>query len=299
MSAFAAAKRAAQQRGIKEAAAEKSRSRIRVSPGVVTLIIFLLLLGGGATWLFWPKPPRYLQFPATAEEAAKTLLTHISAGTDPEYLKAYALIADSARNPKSNDEQGDYTQVFHAMNLYLSGEFGSDWPAQTKLAADPADTTVIVAKVSLETLRIHVQQQTPADKMSQYGPHFGITGVDDFPPQDAADMRQMAGIEGILRGVAGEGAVRNLQTILGAGAGNRHQPRMVKKMGLLAVNRDPRKATSRSVLQMYPLREDPVVRARLLSISQDDRYDPDVRERAKLIVDNRVPEEDLIAAGVE
>ena len=79
--------------------------------------------------------------------------------------------------------------------------------------------------------------------MQKYGPHFGVTGVDDFGPENAGAMQQMAGIEGIFRLGGGEGAVRDLQTVSGAVAGNRHQPRMVMKIGLLGVNRDPRTAT--------------------------------------------------------
>jgi len=167
MAAFAAAKRAAQQRGIKEVEVEKPRFRINVSPGVVSLGVFLAILVVGGVYLFRPKPPRYLAFPGTANDAAQALLTHINGGTDPEYLKAYDLIADSARDPKASDEKGDYTQVFHVMNKYLSAEFGNDWITQTKFAADPADPNVVVAKVAMETLRIHVQQQTPEAKMKE------------------------------------------------------------------------------------------------------------------------------------
>lgn len=299
MAAFAAAKRAAQQRGIKEVEVEKPRFRVHVSPGVVMLVVVLLLVAGGATWLFWPKPPRYVQFPATAEGAAKALLTNVAAGTDEGYLKAYGLIADSARNPDKDDEKGDYQQVYHVMNRYLAGEFGSDWLTQATFAADVVDPDTIVVKVSLETLRIHVRQQTPEEKMPKYGLHYGVTGVDDFGPENAAAMRKMAGIEGVIRGVAGEGAVHDLQLVLGAAGGQRNQPRMVRKIDLLAVNRDPRTATWKSIIQLYPLRDDPVVQARLAAIATDERYDNELRAKAKSVLNNRVAEEDLAAAGVE
>ena len=44
--------------------------------------------------------------------------------------------------------------------------------------------------------------------------------------------------------------------------------------------------------------QDPVVRARLKAIAEDQRYQPDVIETAKQVLQENVPDEDLIAAGV-
>ena len=41
------------------------------------------------------------------------------------------------------------------------------------------------------------------------------------------------------------------------------------------------------------------MRARLTVIETDERYDAGVREKAKAVLDNRVAEEDFIAAGVD
>jgi hypothetical protein len=65
------------------------------------------------------------------------------------------------------------------------------------------------------------------------------------------------------------------------------------------VNRNPRTATWKSIIQMYPLRDDPVVKNRLALIAEDERYDPAVREKAKAVLADRVPEEDFVAAGVD
>jgi len=305
MDAFAAAKKAAMakgKRGVEETSRQKPRELpFFLRPGIIALVVFVVLVGAGAYKLFGPKPPRYLKFPGSAQEAATELMQHISAGTDPEYLKAYDLIVDSARDPKSSDEKGDYQQVFHVMNLYLSGEFGNDWFKQATFAPDPADPKTIVAKISIETLRIHTEQATPADKVGAQGQHFGVVGVDDFGPGQAASLRQMAAIEGIIKGVGGNAALDNLKTVIGANEGNRHLPRMMLKIDLLETNRNPRTATRKSIIQMYPVRKDPVVRARLQQITQDERYSPDAREKAQKLLTGRfdTDDEDLVDANVQ
>jgi hypothetical protein len=303
MDSFAAAKRAARERGIKTTEVQ-SRRELPAFLRPATLVktfIFLVVVGGIALLgyhFFGPKPPRYLTMPNTAEAAVQQLLTHISAGTDPEYLAAYALIADSARNPRADDEKGDYQQLFHAMNAYLSGEFGNGWAGNAKLAADPADASVVVATVGVETLRIHTAQQTPSEKMSAYGPHYGVTSIDDFDVAYAAELRKTAVIEDIVGGIAGQGSLNDLRTVLGAGGPNPHDPKMIQKIGMLVVLRNPRTATARSTLQTYPLRADPVIRNRLSMVQNDARYDPHVMEIAKEILIDKVPEEELDAVGV-
>jgi hypothetical protein len=299
MPAFAAAKRAAQQRGIQATRVEKKRHfHIPISPKMVMLVVFLALLGAGGWWLFGPKPPRYLQFPGTAQAAVQSLLTHISAGTDPEYLKAYDLIADSARNRRASDEKGDYQQLFHGINGYLAGEFGAGWADTAKIVPDPADPTVMVATVGVETLHIHTAQQTPPDRMTPYGPHYGITGIDEFDILYAADLRKFAVIEDIVGGFVGQGSLNDLKTVLGAGGPNPHWPKMLRKISMLATLRNPHAATARSTLQIWVYRDDPVVRRRLDLVQNDPRYDPRVIEVAKEILANKVPEEELDAVGI-
>ena len=172
------------------------------------------------------------------------------------------------------------------------------WLTHTKLAHDPADPAIIVVTVGPETLRIHTAQQTPKEKIAEQGPHFGITSIDNFDIADAADMQQIAGIEGFIGGVAGQGAVDNLEKVFGAFAANRRQPPMIKKIGLLSVNRDPRTASARSILHTHPFRNDPVVRNRLDMITKDQRYDNAVRERARMVLDDNVPLEELISVGL-
>jgi hypothetical protein len=300
MPAFAAAKLAAQQRGIRTVSVERAGPPAWRRPATIAKTLFLLAFLAGIAWLgyhfFGPKPPPYLQLPATAQAATREFLTRLCAG-DTAHDSAYALIADSARNG-SDDIRGDFLQVFHNVNDYLTAEFGDQWISQTQLAPDPKDHDVIVAKIALETLHIRTQQQTPPERMQQYGSHVGIVGIDEVPVTWAADLRQSAAIGGILGGIAGQGAVNNLNAITGAYSGNRHQPPFIKKMTLLNTLRDPRSTNWRVVIQTDPLRTDPVIQARLTAILSDERYDPNVRNAAKEVLEDKVTEEERISVGL-
>ena len=301
MAAYAAAKKAAQQRGIKTTAVQTREVPAWRSPGNIIKVVILLAFLGGIGWLghhiLGPKPPRYLQFPATAQDAAQVFLTRISGG-DATYDNAYALIADAARSPTANDDRGDYVQIFHIVNEYLAAEFGPDWITQTKFAPDPDDPKKIIATIALETLHIRTAQQTPPDKMQQNGPHFGILGIEEVDVSYAGDLAQMAVIRDLIRAGAGQGALNNLDTIIGANEANRHKPRFIKKMELLQVLRNPRATTGRSVLQAYALRDDPVIKARLKAIVGDERYDPPPREKATEVLADKVDEAELIGIGL-
>jgi hypothetical protein len=315
MSAFAAAKKAAQARGIKGTsvqtanrpdirglAGESNATPSRFPPATILKTLLLLAFLAGIGYLgyhfFGPKPPRYLPFPATAQDAAKEFLTRI-AGGDTAHDSAYELIADSARKDAGDDPRGDFRQVFHAVNDYLVAELRPDWIDHTTLAPDPNEPDVIIARIDLETLRIRTAQQTAPELMKKYGPHYGVIGIVEVDVNWAAGLRQMGAITGIVRGVAGESAITNLQTIIGASEANRRMPPFLKKMELLQVLRNHWAATWKSVVQTYPFRNDPVIRARLTDIKGNDQYDPGVREYAQKVLDNRVTEEDLAAVGIE
>jgi len=301
MAAFAAAKKAAQQRGIQATAVQSGETPAWRNPGTIVKTVFLLAFLAGIGWLgyhfFGPKPPRYLQFPSTARDAAQLFLTRVNGG-DATFDQAYFLIADSARSPKASDDRGDYMQVCHTVDLYLAAEFGQDWITQTQLAPDPADPTIIVAKVALETLRIHTAQQTPPDRMAQYGPHFGILGIEEVDVAYAGELQHISAILNVVEGVAGTAALNNLKTIIGAYESNRHLPLFIKKMELLSVLRNPHSATWKSIVQTDPMRNDPVVQARLAAIVQDDRYSSDVRDYAKKALEDKLTDEDKAAVDL-
>jgi hypothetical protein len=98
--------------------------------------------------------------------------------------------------------------------------------------------------------------------------------------------------------VAGQGAIDNLQTIIGARESQRLTP-MQRKVKLLPIVRDPRTTTRQVIIRLWPVRQDPVVRARLEAIGNDDRYAPVMKQTAKAVLTETVPEEELIAVGVE
>lgn len=302
MDGYEAAKRAAQSRGFTGTKIQVSRADIiRRAVRITTWLLVIAAVGyGGYSIYAWlHPPPRYLQYPNTAEGTVREFLNLVSNGDDKSLDRAYFLVADSVRDPKASDDRGDYRQIFDVMHNYLASEFGDDWLAGARYAPDPADPNTFVLHVSMETLHIRVAQQTPADKEKEQGPHYGFLGVDEFNVNDGPDYRKMAGIEGVLRGVAGQGAVDMLNSVLASGANKWRGPPMVKKVGLLAVLRNPHNINWKDVIQTYPLRNDPVMRARLTRVTADDRYDQVIRDKAKEVLDDKVTEEDRIAAGLE
>ena len=96
--------------------------------------------------------------------------------------------------------------------------------------------------------------------------------------------------------------MRNLQGILAAagnGGRNRYETRMQTKLRLLPNLRDPRAAFRRTVLETWVVRKDPVIRRRLEMIAGDSRYETATRDSAKAVLNDDVPEEELIAISVD
>jgi hypothetical protein len=299
MAAFAAAKKAAQQRGIKGTQVETRGPAVWRNPAVIKLAILLLFVGSIAYLgyhFFGPKPPRYIQFKPTAVEAVREFLTLVNAG-DEAHFRAYDLVADSARQGM-DDPGGSFRQVFHNVNEYLSAELLKEWMSKTDLAADPNHPDLIVAKIDIETLHIRTAQVTPPDKLQKYGPHYGIVGIEEVSVYDAADLQKWAIIGDYVGAAGGQGAMENLTSILSAGAANRHQPPFIKKIGLLMALRNPRSCNWRTVVQINPMRTDPVIEARLKAIVFDVRYDASVRTVAQEVLDDKVSEEEKTAVGM-
>jgi hypothetical protein len=300
MPAFAAAKAAARRKG-------KSTTQIENSSPpfyknfLRPIVIFPALLVIVLVYYFTrpAAPSAWTKLPQTQMDAAREILTDISQG-DPGYYKAYDLIAPSAKNPDDRDDLGRYRQLFHVMDAYLSTEFGSDWITTLNLQPDKNNSDLIEAHIGVETLHLRAKLETPADKLKDDNRHYAIEGFDEFDIHDAAEMQKMAAITGIVGGLGGPGASNNLQTIISAvGGGNRRESPMTRKLRILPNLRNPRAAVRRTVLQAWPIRKDPVIRARLEAITNDQRYPPDVIQTAQQVLQDNVPDEDLIAAGVE
>jgi hypothetical protein len=301
MRAFAAAKSAAKRKGLATTQVESNDRgtpiyRQFLRPIVIVPLVLVALL---AIYFTRPSPaPAWTRLPTSPTNAAEELLRNISVGSDAGYDRAYALIAPTAKNPENRDDIGRYRQLFHVLNNYLRIEFGTDWITQLSLQVDKNNSDLVAAHIGPETLHLRTLLQTPPEKLTDKNRHYAVEGIDEFSVADAAEMQKMAAITGGLGGVAGQGAVTNLQTILGAGGGNRRETPMQKKLRILPNLRDPRAAVRRTVLHTWPIRQDPVIRARLQAIVNDGRYASDVIATAQQVLQENVPEEELIAAGV-
>lgn len=312
MAAFSAAKMAAAKKGIKTATVQSAEQR-RALPtwphaGLVIKVTLLILIVGSVAWAGWhflgPKPPRYLQFPKTPDESTKQFMTAIHGG-DATYDKAYFLIADSARSTKADDDRGDYVQIFHILNRYLTDEFGSDWIEHTDCVIDPTNSDMVIVTIcGMETLHVSTMQQTPTDKRTAQGSHVGIIGINELDISYVVEMRQNALMHDLISGVGG--STKDIDSVLGATASGHRGPPLVRKMLILSALRDPRTTTGRTIVQANSLRDkatglmDPVIKRRLEAIVANPAYDqnPQVREWAQRALDNKIDEYENAGAGV-
>jgi hypothetical protein len=74
---------------------------------------------------------------------------------------------------------------------------------------------------------------------------------------------------------------------------------MQTKVRLLPTLRNPRLLSRRVLLETWVVRKDPVIRRRLEMIEGDSRYEQATRESAKAVLEDNVPEEELIAISVD
>jgi hypothetical protein len=302
MDAFAAAKRAAAAKGFKGTKVDDGTPPAWRRPGNIALVVLLLLIGLGITYYKTrpAPPPAYTKFPTDKVKAVEEAMDQIATGTDEAYLKVYSRLDPAAYDKSRDDEKGEYRQLFHVMNQYLAGEFGDDWNTIAKYEPDPAEPERVAVKVGLETLHARVGMVTPKEEIAKGArEHWALRAIEEFPVDQASGFQSKAAQMAIIEGVAGKGAVANLNTILGATGQNRHETLMQKKVRMLPILRNPRETVYRTILQTYPMRDDPVVRARLEAIQDDARYEAQAREAASGVLKNNLPEGVLEGAGVE
>ena len=202
---------------------------------------------------------------------------------------------------------GHYRQLYHVMQKYLTEEIGSGWTSSlTILPAEPtADPTqgptVYIVKVGLETLHVQIAPQGPAGTGGGAGGrHYGVVEVQEFPMSSAAYFQKMAAIGGVVRGIGGDQAASNLQQVLGVAGNSGRETPMQTKYRVLPLIRDPSAGTlKRALLNLWPVRNDPVVRYRLMGIVADQRYAPDMQRVAKEILEGTTDPVDLMAIGVD
>ncbi len=300
MDAFAAAKQAARKRGLQTTRVEGASTPFWRRPVVIGGLLALLVV---AFILFEftgvARPPAWMQYPSTKEDAVKALFTDIAVGDDPGYDKAYALIAPSARNPEDSDEKGHYRQLYHEVYKYLSGEFGTGWASTLSVEQDPANTDNMIVHVGLETFHVETVLMTPPDKLTESNHHYATTGIGEVNIADAAGFQQMEGAMAVVGAEAGQAAVRNIQSVLGAAGARHRETPMQTKMRLAPLLRDPRGINKYEVYQTWPVRKDPVVRNRLTAITSDGRYDQAIKDVATEVLNDSVTDDELIAAHVQ
>jgi hypothetical protein len=115
--------------------------------------------------------------------------------------------------------------------------------------------------------------------------------------QDAASMQQAEAITGYLKLYGAQGSINQLQSIAGASE-SRRMTAWQRKVSILPIVRNPRTVTRQAIIRLWPIRKDPVVKARLESIAEDGRYDNLIQQTAREVVNEKVSEEELIAVGV-
>jgi hypothetical protein len=262
---------------------------------LVATVVALMFAGG-------QKRPAWMDYPVGREKAVRDFMLAVGAGEDADLHEAYKLLAPSVKHPQDRDDEPNYHQVFVEVNKYLSGEFGKGWVGDMTVNPSTDDPDLVEVHVGVETLHVRVEQETPAAVAASYNTRYGIVGINEFDVADAQAFQAMEARMGVIRGVAGDAAVRNLQGILAAagnGGRNQHETRMQTKLRLLPNLRDPRSVYRRTVLETWVVRKDPVIRRRLEMITQDGRYARDVQESAKAVLQDNVPEEELDAISVD
>jgi len=301
MEEFAAAKKAAEAKGLGKTVVignQKSLWRRWVRPEVIVLAVLVVVM---VWWMTRPgPPPAWTRFPDSPMEAAEQLVRLVAMETNESSDKAYALVPPAARDADMEDEQGLYRQLFLTMNHYLRDEFGADWMTRATFAVAKENADVIEVHIDAETLHVRTVLVTPSEKQNETNRRYGIAGISEFDVRDAAGFQKMGAISGVTRGYGGEGAVGNLQAVLAAGARQRESA-MQTKLRLLPILRDPRRANGNrfALIQTWKVRQDPVIRQRLEMIANSDLYDREIQQTAKDVLRDAVPEEELIAAGVE
>jgi len=302
MADFQLARRAAGQ------AAGQRQSGRRAVGWVAALIISGAILAGYAAFHEGDKAA-WQAYPSDRTALVQQFFEYIHADTDSAFDKAYGLVSLRVKHPAERDERGRYRQTFHDLARYLRGEFGDDWIAALRLQrADGNDSTEIATLVTVQTEQLSVPLDlqgpagaTPEQLASQPDAyrHYGVRGVSGFPVELAGQSQQREGIAGVLRVYGAAGSAEQLAGIVGAAGSPLHEIPIETKRRLLPLVRNPRgTALPRALHQLWPVRRDPTVAARLESIMGDQRYDPLLRAIAQRVHDGTEDPEALLADGV-
>jgi len=259
---------------------------------VVALGVAVVLLGTAVVYYITrPKPTPWLEYPADPQALVTQFMKLIQEDTVAAHNKAYALV----NLPDRQKDDEAHLQEYHEVHRYLSPLFGSDWAARmTVVPVEPGKTYEV--RIGTERLHVDVIKQGPPE-----GPpteHYGIVAIREFPLDEGPAAAQMAAITSILGGVAGKGATDNLNVIVAGGGNYARLSKMQMKRVALPVAMDPNTSVRQVILHLYPVRDDPTVKACLQTLIDDQRFTMESRNTAKEVLEGTVPLEDLIAAGV-
>lgn len=300
--------RMADYRLAKAAAAQKQRGEASVLAArerhwhrKMVYLVLLVALGFGLTFLIprsGSEPWRAL--PLTPEDAVRTYLTLIARDDTSAHRQAYAMVNPAAKDKDNKREPDLYLQFYHDIHRYLSSEFGNDWASTATLRAEkgkPVTVRVGTAEVG-ETLHVELEDLAPSPKRADGLHGYAINAITEFNVNSAARSNQLEGALGGMRMLgAGSGAADVIRGISGTQGNYARETAMETKMRLLPQIRNPRSEfIDHAVLQLWKVRDDPLVRARLREIGADERYAPVTRQRAKSVLDGTASEEELNAA---
>lgn len=300
METFAKARGQARKKGVQSTEVQLAAPPWWRSAGGIATLAVILFVGAFVAWRFMrpTPPPPWTRFPNSPDTLVDQFFHNIAVGDDPGYDKAYALIATPARNPNDSDELGHYRQLYHEVFKYLN-IFDSTWVQDMKIEHDPASPDSMLVHVGPETLHVGIHIETPADIVNDSNKHYSVGGISEFDINDAANMSSTEAQKALIGSVAGQGALNNINTILGASGGHARETPMQTKMRLVPLLLDPRHINRQEVIRTWHLRKDPAMRWALERITQDGRYANDIQQSAQEVLDEKVSEEERIAVGVE
>jgi hypothetical protein len=299
MEAFAAAKEQARRRGKRGTAVEDLPPPWWRSPLGITALVLVGMIGAFIVWRMTRPlpPPAWTYFPTSQDALVNQMFTDISVGDDPGYDKAYALISPSQKDPNDANEKGHYRQLFHEVYKYLL-IYDTGWGQDMKIERNPGDADTMLVHVGPETLHVHTEMITPMDKVNDSNKHYGATGINEFDIGEAGGMSSTEAQKAVIREFAGQGAVNNIEGIMGASGGHPHETPMQTKMRLIPSLLNPRVVNNYEIYQTWTIRKDPATRWVLERIKQDGRYSGDAQKIAQEVLEDSVTEEERIAAHV-
>ncbi len=258
---------------------------------------------------FGTHPETWKAYPTDRDALVKQFFTLIHEDTDPALDKAYALISQRMKDPNADDEIGKYRQTFHDLARYLNGEFGSTWSETLSIEHDDGNANgPLRTIVAVQTEKFHIpldlegpDGQTPEQlaAASAADRHYGVHAIEEFSVQGAGKSSKQAVISGVINLYGANKSSEQLSGIINTTGSPPNESVIDAKRRLLPIVRNPNATgLKRALHQLWPVRKDPTVKARLESIMGDERYEPTMQQVAKRVHDGSEAEEELIADGV-